>query len=86
MARSTRKIKAQVQTDYGLFDVIFERDGKNYLVSVPKYPEVVTFGTSLAHAKHMAKEAIEVSIEGDILMRAERSGDIRLIRTPVRLS
>ena len=86
MTNSTKKIRTQIQTDYGLFDVIFERDGKNYLVSVAKYPEVVTFGTSLAHAKRMTKEAIEVSIEGDILLRAERSGDIRLMRSPVRLA
>ena len=76
----------QVSTRYGAFDVIFEQEGKHYLVSVPGHPEVITFGTSLAHAKRMAKEAIEVSIEGDILIRAERTGDIKLVRTPVRLA
>lgn len=86
MASLTKKIRTQVQTHYGLFDVVFERDGKNYIVSVSKYPEVVTFGTSLTHARKMAKEAIEVVIEGDILKRAERTGDIRFVRTPIRLS
>ena len=84
--RSGTKTRTHVQTRYGIFDVVIEKDGKDYLVSVPKYPEVVTFGTSLAHAKRMAKEAIEVSIEGDILMRAKRMGDIKFVRTPVRLA
>jgi predicted RNase H-like HicB family nuclease len=84
--RNGKKTKINVETQYGVFDVVIEKDGRDYLVSVPKYPEVVTFGTSFAHAKHMAKEAIEVSIEGDILMRAERTGDIKLVRTPVRLA
>ena len=84
--RSSKKAKVHVQTHYGVFDVVIEKDGKEYLVSVPRYPEVVTFGKSLAHAKRMAKEAIEVSVEGDILMRAKRTGDIKLVRTPVRLA
>jgi len=84
--RSSKKIKIHIQTQYGIFDVIIERDGKDYLVSIPRYPEVVTFGNSLAHAKRMAKEAIEVSIEGDVLMRAKRAGDIKFVRTPVRLA
>ena len=81
-----KKVRAKIQTQYGMFDIVLEREDKHYMVSVPKRPDVVTFGRSLAHAKSMAKEAIEVSIEGDIIMRAERTGDIKLVRTPVRLS
>jgi len=84
--RSGKKTRVRIQTQYGIFDVVIEKDGKDYLVSVPTYPEIVTLGTSLAHAKRMAKEAIEVSIEGDVLMRAKRTGDIKLVRTPVRLA
>jgi predicted RNase H-like HicB family nuclease len=86
MSRQAKKTKTQVQTRYGMFDIVLERDGKHYLVSVPKRPEVVTFGVSTAHAKRMAKEAIEVSIEGEIIIRAEQTGDIKLVRTPVRLA
>lgn len=84
--RRNTNVKSQISTQYGLFDVVFERDGKQYLVSVPQRPDIVTFGRSLSHARRMAKEAIEVSIEGDIIVRAERAGNIKLVRTPVRLA
>lgn len=76
----TSKQKVSIQTRYGFFDVIFQRDGRNYLVQVPKYPEIVTFGKSFAHAKRMAKDAIEVAVEGEVLLRAKERGIIRFLR------
>ena len=84
--RGTKKTKVNIQTQYGIFDVVIEKDDRDYLVAVPQRPDVVTFGASLVDAKRMAKEAIECSIEGDVLMRAERKGDIKVVRTPVRLA
>ena len=68
-----------VQTKYGLFLVALERDGRGHMVSVPRMPEVVTFGQTVTEAKHMAQEAIEVAIEGEILVRAAQRGDIKFL-------
>ena len=73
------KQKNTVKTRYGLFEILLERDGKGYFVSVPRLPEVITGGTTLTHAKRMAVEAIEVAIEGDVLSRAEKSGRVRFV-------
>jgi predicted RNase H-like HicB family nuclease len=81
-----KKMRTQVQTLYGAFDVALERDDGQYLVAVVGRPDIITFGKNIAHAKRMAKEAIEVSIEGDVLMRAKHSGDIKILRMPVQLA
>ena len=75
-----KKTRAVIQTRYGLFAVIFEHDGKGYAVSVPRIVEIATFGTTLAEARRMAKEAIEVAIEGEVLTRAEEKGTVRFSR------
>lgn len=40
--------------------VWFDKKDKAYIVRVPSLPEVLTFGKSLADAKKMAKDAIEL--------------------------
>ena len=76
---STRKI-LDVQTKYGLFAIWLKRDGSGYAVTVPRLPEIATFGKNLAESKHMAEEAIEVAIEGEVLARAEKRGTITFSR------
>ena len=44
----------------------FDAKDKAYLVRALGLPEVVTFGTSLADAKIMAKDAIELYCDGVI--------------------
>ncbi len=51
-----------VDTKHGSYRVEIRRDEKErvYLVRVPAFPELATFGTSLADAKRMAKDIIEL--------------------------
>ena len=74
--KRTEKIKEEITTDYGVYAVVLEPepDMGGYMVTAPKRPDVVTWGKTLAHAKRMAREAIECSIEGDVLIAAEREG------------
>ncbi|MDP3764528.1 MAG: type II toxin-antitoxin system HicB family antitoxin [bacterium] len=57
------KKQAIVKTKYGDHLIVLERDGKNYMVTVPGLREIITQGENIAHAKDMAKEAIELTIE-----------------------
>ncbi len=70
------KKKLIIKTDYGEFSCIFEPepDMGGYMVTAPKKADVITWGKNLSHAKKMAKEAIECSVEGDVLIAAEKSG------------
>ena len=70
------KKKLIIKTDYGEFSCIFEPepDMGGYMVTALKKADVITWGKNLSHAKKMAKEAIECSIEGDVLIAAEKSG------------
>lgn len=53
-----------VHTSYGDHVGIFERDEKRgFIVTVPGLPGVVTWGRNIAHAKKMAREAIELCVE-----------------------
>lgn len=76
----TKRIKIEVKTLYGAFEVVLEPepDMGGYMITVPKRFDVVSWGKTLAHAKRMAKEAIECSIEGDILIAAEKEGTIAI--------
>ena len=46
------------------------------MITVPNRPDVISWGKNLAHAKKMAKEAIELSVEGQVLVAAEKVGKI----------
>jgi predicted RNase H-like HicB family nuclease len=72
------KISVKVKTDYGEFLCALqsEPDMDGYMVTVPKKPDVITWGKNVTHAKKMAKEAIECSIEGDVLIEAEKTGTV----------
>lgn len=54
-----------IKTKLGKFECLFESNvpEKGYTVTVPKLKGVVTFGDTLAEAKKMVKEAIELHCE-----------------------
>lgn len=55
---------AYVQTQYGRYRCILEPDERRgFIVTVPGLDGVITWGKNIAHAKKMAKEAIELCIE-----------------------
>ncbi len=69
-----------IKTKYGSYKSIFESepDMGGYMITVPQRPDVVSWGKTMAHAKLMAKEAIECSVEGEIIIEAERRGEIAI--------
>lgn len=70
----------EIDTDYGAYVIVLEseKDMGGYMVTSPKRPDVITWGKTLTHAKRMAKEAIECSIEGDVLIAAEKEGIVAI--------
>ena len=74
--KKTKKIKTEISTDYGIYAIVLENepDMGGYMVTAPKRPDVVTWGKTRAHAKRMGKEAIECSVEGEVLIAAEQDG------------
>ena len=72
------KKKIEVKTLYGPYVVVLEPepDMGGYMITVPSRSDVISWGKNLAHAKKMAKEAIELSIEGQVLIAAEKVGKI----------
>jgi len=83
--KKQRTIKTEVDTEYGKYSIVLEpeKDMGGYMVTAPKRPDVVTWGKTQAHAKRMAKEAIECSIEGDVLIAAEKEGIVAIRRQRV---
>jgi len=73
-----KKQKVNIKTLYGTFVATLEPepDMGGYMVTVPKQPDVISWGKTLSHAKLMAKEAIECSVEGDVIIAAEKKGTI----------
>jgi len=55
-----RKKEYTIETEHGIYQAQIWRDvvEKIYLVRIPAFPELATFGTSLADAKRMAKDII----------------------------
>jgi len=65
-----KKKKMLDQNTYRYMAVFEPDEDGNYNVSFPALPGCVTFGTSLADAKRMAKDALELWIE---VMLAEKT-------------
>ncbi|MEK9174799.1 MAG: type II toxin-antitoxin system HicB family antitoxin [Patescibacteria group bacterium] len=63
MKRQATKKKIIIHTKYGDHLIVLERDGQGYMVTVPGLREIITLGENITHAKNMAKEAIELTIE-----------------------
>ena len=54
----------EVQTRYGKHLCLFEPDDKEgYIVTVPGLPGTITWGKTIAEAKKMAQEAVELCVE-----------------------
>ena len=77
---AAKKIKSSVKTAYGEFVITLQRepDMGGFMVRVPKKSDVITWGKTKSHADRMAKEAIECSVEGDVLIAAEQEGIITI--------
>lgn len=58
-----KKREITIRTRFGAHICVFESDGKGYIVAAKDVQGVVTWGKSLAYAKKMAKEALELMIE-----------------------
>ena len=56
------KLEFNIRTKSGTFRALiwWHKGDRAYLVEVPSLPGAVTFGVSLADAKRMAKDAIEL--------------------------
>ena len=68
-----------VNTAYGSHTVVLEPDERRgYIVVAPALPGVITWGETIAHAKEMAKEAIEVCIESLVETRSHRQEEKRI--------
>ena len=82
MKKHEKKIKAGVATAYGSFEIVLARepDMGGYMVTVPNVPAAITWGKSVAHAKEMAREAIELSLETKTLISAAREGRIKFTK------
>lgn len=72
------KKKIEVKTLYGIYTAVLEPepDMGGYMITVSTRPDVISWGKNLTHAKKMAKEAIELSVEGQVLVVAEKEGEI----------
>ena len=59
------KKKYLIKTKYGSFnvDIWYDRADKLYLVEVPSFDKTMTQGSTLADAKYMAKDLIELLCE-----------------------
>ena len=59
------KKKYLIKTKYGDFQVAiwYDKSDKSYLVETVGFDKTMTFGASLAEAKRMAKELIELLVE-----------------------
>lgn len=56
------KKEYNIDTKHGTYKAQIWRDAKEkvYLVQIPAFPELATFGASLADAKRMAKDIIQL--------------------------
>jgi predicted RNase H-like HicB family nuclease len=78
-----RKKIVKVKTLFGTFECIFElnKPEKGYTVTVPRVRGVVTCGDTLAEAKKMAKEAIELHCE---CLVEEGLAELKIYRKHIR--
>ncbi len=79
MKADTKKTTT-VKTRYGSFLCIFEQepDMGGYAVIAPKVPGAISWGKTLTEAKRMIAEAIEGAVEGEIIIAAQKAGQISI--------
>ncbi|MFY9463311.1 MAG: type II toxin-antitoxin system HicB family antitoxin [Candidatus Sungiibacteriota bacterium] len=70
-----------VKTNLGIFQALFESNApeKGYTVTVPKLRGVVTCGDTLAAAKRMVREAIELHCS---CLLEEGMAEIKILNAP----
>lgn len=70
--------KVNIQTKYGSFDLSLVPNSpeRGYTIVVPKLKGVVTHGDTIAEAKKMAQEAIELHCEG---LLADGFAEVRIL-------
>ena len=74
-----KKKTVVVDTGYGSYVVVLEQDERRgYVAIVPALPGVITWGATIAQAKEMAKEAIELCIESLVAGKSEVKAGKRL--------
>ena len=85
MKRTAKKV-ADIKTKYGTFRSVFEpeHDMGGYVVTVPAVQGAISWGKTFADAKLYAVEAIEVAVEGDMVIAAHKAGYVSL-RRPSRV-
>ena len=64
--KASKKEIYLIKTKYGNFKAViwYDRADKLYLVEVPSFDKTMTQGTTLADAKYMVKDLIELLCEG----------------------
>lgn len=79
------KKTADIKTRYGTFRCVFEpeRDMGGYVVTAPSVQGAISWGKNLTHAKQMIAEAIECSIEGEIILAAAQAGQVTIRKQKV---
>lgn len=76
MARVNKKI-IEIKTKYGSFLCVFEpeKDMGGYMVEARGIPGAISWGKDMAEAKKMIAEAIEVAVEGELIIAAREAQD-----------
>lgn len=66
-----------IKTKYGSFKCVFEpeKDMGGYTAEARGVPGAISWGRNIAEAKKMAKEVIEVAIEGEMIIAAKEAQD-----------
>ncbi|RJQ34958.1 type II toxin-antitoxin system HicB family antitoxin [Candidatus Parcubacteria bacterium] len=62
------KKKYPIKTDYGVFQAViwYDKQDNAYLAEPVAFDRAMTYGKSLAEAKRMAKELIELLVESTV--------------------
>ena len=80
MVKRTIKKILVIKTKYGSFRCVFkpEKDMGGYMVEARGIQGAITWGKDMTEAKKMIIEAIEVAIEGEIIIASKEAQDIVL--------
>ena len=80
MVKKIAKKILNIETHYGSFQCIFEpeKDMGGYVVEARGVQGAVSWGKTLAEAKHMIVDAIEGAIEVDVIVKAEKKGIVQI--------
>ena len=77
-----RKLKKKIYE----YTAVFEKHDKDYVVTVPSLPGVVTEGKNLAEATYMVKDAIKCYLEAILLEKVLNPRPKRTVHRRVKIS